>query len=154
MKKIDLGQSITMLANIGVIAGIAFLAYEIKQNNDVLREQARSGIVSEIGALNAALYENAGGIGSIAVKARRGDALTDEERYRLGRFQSQNLVLWQSAYSAYREGMIDEEDMVPRGLAAMFHDVIPGMPEQYENIKASLDPRFIQWMEENVVSPP
>jgi len=151
MKHVAFGQVITTLANVGVIAGIIFLAYEVKQNSDVLREQARSGIVAEIGSLNAALYENAGGIGSIAVKALSGESLTDEESYRLGRFQAQNLVLWQSAHAAYREGMIDEEDMVPRGLAAMFHQVIPGMPEQYENIKGSLDPRFIQWMEENVV---
>ena len=32
MKKIDLGQTITILANIGVITGIAFLALELRQN--------------------------------------------------------------------------------------------------------------------------
>jgi hypothetical protein len=33
MKKIDLGQTITILANIGVIVGIGFLAIEIQQTN-------------------------------------------------------------------------------------------------------------------------
>jgi len=32
MKKIDLGQSIAILANIGVIAGIIIVAYELRQN--------------------------------------------------------------------------------------------------------------------------
>lgn len=32
MKKIDLGQTITILANLGVIAGIVFLGIEIRQN--------------------------------------------------------------------------------------------------------------------------
>jgi hypothetical protein len=32
MRKIDLGQTITILANIGVIAGIVFLALELRQN--------------------------------------------------------------------------------------------------------------------------
>lgn len=32
MKKIDLGQGAQILANIGVIAGIVFLAVELRQN--------------------------------------------------------------------------------------------------------------------------
>ena len=37
MKKLDLGQTVTILANLGVIAGIVFLAYELRQNNALLR---------------------------------------------------------------------------------------------------------------------
>jgi len=33
MKKIDLGQTITILANVGVIAGIVFLGIEVQQNS-------------------------------------------------------------------------------------------------------------------------
>ena len=39
MKKIDLGQTISILANFGVIAGIVFLAVEIGQNQRALDEQ-------------------------------------------------------------------------------------------------------------------
>ncbi len=35
MKKIDLGQMITVLANVGVLAGIIFVAYEIRQSNRI-----------------------------------------------------------------------------------------------------------------------
>ena len=38
MKKIDLGQTITILANMGVIAGIVFLGIEIRQNQQSLDE--------------------------------------------------------------------------------------------------------------------
>ncbi len=41
MKKIDLGQTITILANVGVIAGIVFLAVELRQNNTLMAAQAR-----------------------------------------------------------------------------------------------------------------
>ena len=37
MKTIDLGQTIQVLANIGVIAGIVFLAFEIRQNTAAMR---------------------------------------------------------------------------------------------------------------------
>jgi hypothetical protein len=42
MKKIDLGQTITILANVGVIAGIVFLAIELQQNNALLETEIRS----------------------------------------------------------------------------------------------------------------
>ena len=41
MKKINLGQTITILANIGVIGGILLLAYELRQNNELLGSQNR-----------------------------------------------------------------------------------------------------------------
>ncbi len=37
MKKLDLGQTIGILANLGVIAGIVFLGYKLRQNNLLLR---------------------------------------------------------------------------------------------------------------------
>jgi hypothetical protein len=40
MKKIDLGQTITILANIGVIAGIVFLGVELRQTQDAMQAQA------------------------------------------------------------------------------------------------------------------
>ena len=35
MKKIDLGQAVSILANVGVLAGILFLAVELRQNNEL-----------------------------------------------------------------------------------------------------------------------
>ena len=40
MKKIDLGQTITIFANIGVIAGIIFLGYELHQTQMAMQSQA------------------------------------------------------------------------------------------------------------------
>ena len=36
MKKIDLGQIITIIANVGVIAGIVFVALEVRQTRDAI----------------------------------------------------------------------------------------------------------------------
>jgi hypothetical protein len=41
MKKIDVGRTVNTLANIGVIAGIVFLAIEIRQNQALLDEGNR-----------------------------------------------------------------------------------------------------------------
>ena len=55
MKKIDLSQSIVILANIGVIAGIVFLAVEIRQNTVSNQSAAYQSWVAANMALNASL---------------------------------------------------------------------------------------------------
>ena len=47
MKKIDLGQSMTILANLGVIAGIFFLAVEVQQNTGMMEAQTRDSVTSK-----------------------------------------------------------------------------------------------------------
>jgi hypothetical protein len=42
VNKIDLGQTLNTLANVGVIAGIIFLALELNQNNEFLELEAKA----------------------------------------------------------------------------------------------------------------
>lgn len=48
MKTLDLGQKIGILANLGVIAGIVFLGYELRQNNENLLAQSRYTHASQV----------------------------------------------------------------------------------------------------------
>ena len=47
MKKIDLGQILTILANIGVVAGIVILTIEIRDSNRQARSQFRPTIPAD-----------------------------------------------------------------------------------------------------------
>ena len=58
MKKIDLGQSLTILANIGVIAGIGILAIEISQNTRAQEVGAYQALMERIARLNEMSIEN------------------------------------------------------------------------------------------------
>ena len=41
MKKIDAERLISILANVGILAGIALLVVELNQNNDLMEAEAR-----------------------------------------------------------------------------------------------------------------
>lgn len=56
--KIDVGQTITIIANVGVIAGIAFLAIEIQQNTRTLQFESYRALVGQIAAQNQLNIEN------------------------------------------------------------------------------------------------
>ncbi len=42
MRKINVGQTVGILANVGVIAGIVFLVFELQQNREMMRAQTRN----------------------------------------------------------------------------------------------------------------
>ena len=65
MKKLDFGQTITLLANLGVIAGIVFLAIEISQNqvsldeqNVLARQSSRDAALEGFGSLRRMALSN------------------------------------------------------------------------------------------------
>ncbi len=48
MKKINLGQVIQIAANVGVLAGLLLLAFEVNQNREIIQAQTRHGVFQGI----------------------------------------------------------------------------------------------------------
>jgi len=80
LKNMDLGQTITILANIGVIAGILFLAFELRQNNEQLEIQFRGQMTSYRNAIPELVLEN---LYLIDLQRKAVEELTQSERDRL-----------------------------------------------------------------------
>jgi hypothetical protein len=59
MKRIDTGKTLTVLANFGVIVGIVFLAFEIRQSNLIAIATAEIAARESYAALNESVYGNA-----------------------------------------------------------------------------------------------
>jgi hypothetical protein len=57
MKKIDLSQAIQTTANLGVLAGIIFLAYEIRQNTTATQLMASESHMAAVVAQNDLIYK-------------------------------------------------------------------------------------------------
>jgi len=55
LKEIDLGQTVTILANVGVLAGLLLLAFELNQNRQMMEAQTRhemaQSIVEQLGEI-------------------------------------------------------------------------------------------------------
>ena len=74
---------LTLMANLGVIAGIVFLVVEIRQNNVQLAAQARNSMFEARSEYDRDTISNNGGIAEIEQKETRGETLTDTETRRL-----------------------------------------------------------------------
>ncbi len=152
MKKIDLSQTITILTNLAVIAGIVFLGLELNQNNELLSADART---SRADIRRSSLQEiiNSPDLARAISKARNGEGLTDQENLVLTAFFPYVLVGWQHAFTDFRAGLIEEQD-IPVGLwRVWFHGNLPGLSEYWQTSgNRGYRADFVQFMEENVVN--
>ncbi len=151
MKKIDLGQIITILANFGVIAGIVFLGFELRQNNTLLKSQARSNLDANRLTLQLSVIENTGGIAELIIRARSGEELSRADEYRLAVRRGFTLNNFESGYRELSSGALDEEDIPVRQWSSAFLSN-PGMMDFWERNKQTAAPEFVRFMEENVIS--
>jgi hypothetical protein len=88
MKKIEPGQTVTFLANLGVMAGIVFLAVEIRQNqvsldeaNAISRATALHEAISEFSEFRSLSIESEE-ISELWLKGIAGEELTSTEALR------------------------------------------------------------------------
>ena len=145
MKKLDLGQSVTVLANLGVIAGILLLVLEIRQNNDLMAEEAQRARAESIREAYVQLADN-GELAAIWVKETDGGELTAVEEVRLGSWYIRGLVGYQTSYQ-----QLPREELEP--MTNWFrrrYQTSPTWRTTWEQNRDTFQPDFVQFMEERV----
>ena len=79
MKKIDLGQTIQIVASLGVIGGILLLVYELRQNNELLLAEAGQRALENRAGTLRGWADDSGNMMQLRLKAVLDDQLTTEE---------------------------------------------------------------------------
>ncbi len=154
MKKIDVGQTIGILANLGVVAGILFLVVEIQQNTETLQAEMRFN-ASERSTDAVEQFVSNPQLVSAYVKFERGDSLSREEDIVLSFYARRIFASWRWIYGEIQRGTMDETPL--SSFRRLFHTYPLGtqpLLAHYWDDFASGGGRndFIQWMEENVVN--
>ena len=108
MKKLDLGQAIQILANVGVIAGIAFLALQLQQNNRLLRAEAISAVLETRLSRQERVIA---GVDLAALLQRNAtqETLSPEDMMRVQAAKNLAFIGWQKDYFLYQEGILPGE---------------------------------------------
>ena len=154
MKKIDLGQTITILANLGVIAGIGFLAFELNQNNKLLRAQAGYNLL-----LNRGLWRDDVGsdpeYAEFWLKVEKGGPLSEVEALRLRTIAERTILNWQWEYGQYVDGNFAAGELPIAGYRRVFwgngsSSEAKATRDAWNRFRSELRPDFVAWMEDNV----
>lgn len=106
MKKIDVAQTIAIIANLGVIAGLVFLAYELRQNTLATEIAAADNYIASIHESNNTIIANPH---LVALLANVTDSeLGAEDALMLRIVHANALRNWQRAFYLYSQGALDE----------------------------------------------
>ena len=145
MKKFDLGQAITVLANLGVIGGILLLAYELRQNNELMEAEARFNRLAVATENNESIFENAE-LAELLLKDRNQEELNELERYRLDLLASKIVLTreWTFREIPRSELPIERWRRATEGM--------PSMRIVYERNRGTYDPEFEEWFEKNILN--
>ena len=103
MKKINLVQTITILANLGVIAGIFFLAVELHQNNRLLDAQVSYNLLLHRTRSSNEIYFNPE-FAAFRFKVESDEELNPVEQFRYAARGKGNVLGFEWEYLQYRSG--------------------------------------------------
>lgn len=152
MKKIDMFKTISLLANLGVIAGIIFLALEVQQNNELMRVSVREAQSERVRHYAEQVY-TVPGLAEILVKVENGEPLTEVERVKFLNRQLRQLRGFEAQWREFVAGTTNS--VMESEWNRWFYEGVPFYSppqiETWNELKMALNPGFVQYVEENVV---
>ena len=156
MNRIDVGQTITILANIGVIAGIFFLGVEIEQNTETRQMEMRFNQSERQTEVIEELVRSPHLAAAVA-KALNEEVLTREEDLIISAFALRVFISWNWQYDELQRGNIPALNAlawrrVVHRWAAGGYDY-PLLANYWDHAKPAVSPDFSQWLEQNVIQP-
>jgi hypothetical protein len=110
-RTVGLGQTIAILANVGVIAGIVFLAFEIQQNNEFLAAQADYNVLQNRTATYVPLMLESRSVVDLLVKNNAGEELDPAESIQLSTIPNWFLTNWEREFGEFYQGRLSESDL-------------------------------------------
>ena len=93
MKTKKINSWIALVANVGVVAGLVFVGYEVQQNTTQIRADASNSINEALSTLNSAIYNDAV-LANIVVKGENNySSLSSTEQRQFNAYQYDRINL-------------------------------------------------------------
>jgi len=113
-----------VLGAIGVIATLAYLAVQVRQNTQVMKAQTRDSITNKQLDYYSSIYENDGSSESyfaavskefdISDQAVVDELFQDKEFQRFALIVLGNFRLWENEWYQYQQGLFEPDEFLPR----------------------------------------
>ena len=108
MKLRALNHWLTLAANVGVMVGIVFLAYELQQNTIATQLEAATSFQTSYSDIEVSIYGDQE-FAALLVKGREDQPVDGIESLRLQVFHNNVMRHWQTNHLLYVAGALDED---------------------------------------------
>ncbi len=113
MKFAEFAQTVSVLANVGVVFGLIFLGIEVYQSNQMNRTEAWNNLIRTGIDFNDAIAQNAE-LAEILAKSNNRASLTDAEKIRLEAFTAASMQRVWVDYQQINTGIISTGELKSR----------------------------------------
>jgi len=155
VKSLDFGQTINTLANVGVIAGIVFLAVEVDQFQDQMEAQTNFNYFN---ALSNSLVQVSTSpfLSEVLAKLDAGGELTPAEEVAADNFIESIFQTWEYAWREYEGGRFDASRTTMRTIATDFKEIRDGpvgsrFREHWDTGKGLREPGLVEFLEQGAI---
>ncbi len=130
---------LTLMANVGVLAGIIFLSLEISQSNRIAVQEAHSNLTSELGEVQSLILENQE-LARVMSKLAAGEELSPEEQVQAVSYAWTFVNQAAALYLTYENGFISDT-VLQRYLRAQAAQIdrFPGIAPYLSDVLDSLE---------------
>lgn len=139
----DFASLATVLQGVGVIATLAFLAIELRQNTRALRANAFQTVASEFARFDGQFAYDADYADLVLRALVSLEPLTPNERYRVAMAASLRMQLFDSLYYWHRQGVLEKPrwEAFERQFAVWIQH--PGMRAWWQQSQVFYTPEFV-----------
>ena len=109
MKAERLNRWLTLGANLGVLAGIVLLVYELGQNREMMRAQTRNEVAVQLIDLMSHVSTNPA-FASLLTRAASGEALTPAETTQMNHRYIAMFRYFENVHYQYRQGLYADSE--------------------------------------------
>ena len=149
MKKINLGQTIQIVANVGVIAGIAFLAFELRQNTVA----SRSAAFQSLGVATAQTwfsFSDNPEVSDIIWEIEEGGVAAFHNMPPSDQHLAMNIVigwfrLFETAYLQVQQGLLQPDALESLGYRGFIDS--PFFDATWDDVRPYITPSFAEYVD-------
>ena len=142
-------ETAEVLGVVGIIAGIAFLGFELRQNNELMEAEARFNRLSIVTDAWRSIAEH-GDLTELRGRADNNEALSSAEERRVTAAIMSVYVLVEWTFRELGEDSTELNQV--REVQRYNFANYASYNRVWESRKQSFDPEFVHWYEENVVN--
>ena len=140
-------QWLSLIANVGVVAGVVFLAFEIQQNNELLIQESRYSMLENQKDWKFFLNGNPE-IAKLIYASSSGE-LNEIEKFRRFDILSGLLLTWQWEWEQSQSDLFGSSQLPVEGFRALWMST--NIQADWVGLKSILRPEFAEFLESNVV---
>jgi hypothetical protein len=140
---------IALIANLGVVAGVVFLALEIQQNNELLIQDSRYSMLEN--QKDWKFFLNGDPEIARLIYASNSSELSEIEKLRRFDIISGVLLTWQWEWEQSKSGLFGNSQLPVEGFRSLWE--AQNTQAEWAALKPILKPEFVGFLESNIIGP-